>query len=140
MDIRSLSIGSIQEGLHARAFSAVELAREALRFAEAENPATNAYLHFSSERAMAAAARVDVSGVHVDAQRARLWSKSAASLRVPPVEIRSSTMTAILPSTSPTISIATRLIGGGAMFGDDGEIGTNTGSEVVGTRHASGVR
>ena len=28
-------------------FSAVELATEALRFAEAENPKTNAYLHFS---------------------------------------------------------------------------------------------
>src|SRR4030095_12034387 len=36
-----------------------ELATEALRFAEAENPKTNAYLHFSPERAMAAANRVD---------------------------------------------------------------------------------
>ena len=37
------------------AFSAVELAAEALRFAEAENPQTDAYLHFSPERALAKA-------------------------------------------------------------------------------------
>jgi aspartyl-tRNA(Asn)/glutamyl-tRNA(Gln) amidotransferase subunit A len=37
----------------------VELAREALRLAEAENPKTNAYLHFSTERALAGARRVD---------------------------------------------------------------------------------
>src|SRR4029077_2887586 len=36
-----------------------ELATEALRFAESENPKTNAYLHLCPERAMAAAARVD---------------------------------------------------------------------------------
>ena len=47
MDIRSLTIDRVREGLLARQFSAVELAAEALRFAEAENPKTNAYLHFS---------------------------------------------------------------------------------------------
>src|ERR1700727_2711640 len=59
MDIPSLTIDSVREGLAARRFSAVELATEALRFAEAENPRTNAYLHFSEERALAAAQRVD---------------------------------------------------------------------------------
>jgi aspartyl-tRNA(Asn)/glutamyl-tRNA(Gln) amidotransferase subunit A len=59
MEIRSLSIGRVREGLLARRFSAVELAQEALRFAEAQNPATDAYLRFSPERALSAAARVD---------------------------------------------------------------------------------
>ena len=59
MDIPSLTIDQVREGLLARRFSAVELAREALSFAEARNPSTNAYLHFSPERAMAAAAHVD---------------------------------------------------------------------------------
>jgi aspartyl-tRNA(Asn)/glutamyl-tRNA(Gln) amidotransferase subunit A len=59
MDIVSLTIDGIREGLLARRFSAVELATEALGFAEAENPRTNAYLHFSPERALHAARRVD---------------------------------------------------------------------------------
>ena len=59
MDIASLSITSVRESLLARRFSAAELAAEALRFAEAENPRTNAYLHFSPERAMAGARAVD---------------------------------------------------------------------------------
>jgi aspartyl-tRNA(Asn)/glutamyl-tRNA(Gln) amidotransferase subunit A len=59
MKIPSLSIASIREGLLAREFSAVELANEALRFAASENPRTGAFLHFSPERALAAAARVD---------------------------------------------------------------------------------
>ncbi len=58
-DIASFTVAQIRQGLAARSFSAVELAREALRFAEAENPKTNAYLRFSPERALAAAARVD---------------------------------------------------------------------------------
>ena len=37
----------------------MELAQSALEFAQAENPKTNAYLHFSPERALAAAERVD---------------------------------------------------------------------------------
>ena len=44
---------------HAQVFSAVELAQSALEFAQAENPKTNAYLHFCPERALAAAERVD---------------------------------------------------------------------------------
>ncbi len=59
MDIPSLTIESVRGGLLARRFSAVELADEALRFAQAENPRTNAYLHFSPERALEGARRVD---------------------------------------------------------------------------------
>src|SRR3989442_2356409 len=59
MNIPSLTIDEVKEGLRKRSFSATELAREALRFAEAENPKTNAYLRFSTERALAAAASVD---------------------------------------------------------------------------------
>src|SRR5262245_30995524 len=59
MDIPSLTIDQVREGLAARHFSATELAAQALRFAEAENAKTNAFLHFAPERALAAAARVD---------------------------------------------------------------------------------
>ena len=53
------TITSIREGLRAKQFSAVEIAREALEFAERENPKTNAYLMLCSERALAAASEVD---------------------------------------------------------------------------------
>jgi len=53
------SIDSIREGLRKRSFSAAELARQAIEFAEAENPKTNAYLRFCTDRALAAAERVD---------------------------------------------------------------------------------
>ena len=59
MDIRTLTIGGVRQGLRNRDFTARELAAEALRFAEAENPKTNAYLHFCPERALASAALVD---------------------------------------------------------------------------------
>jgi aspartyl-tRNA(Asn)/glutamyl-tRNA(Gln) amidotransferase subunit A len=59
MQIPSLSITSVREGLATHKFSAAELAEEALAFAQAENPKTNAYLHFSPERALATARRVD---------------------------------------------------------------------------------
>lgn len=59
MDITKLTIASIREGLRAKSFSAAELAGEALKFAQAENPKTNAYLRFSGERALATARRVD---------------------------------------------------------------------------------
>jgi aspartyl-tRNA(Asn)/glutamyl-tRNA(Gln) amidotransferase subunit A len=58
-EIAGLTIARIQDGLKARRFSAVELAEAALHHAEAENPKTGAYLHFSPERALAAARRVD---------------------------------------------------------------------------------
>ncbi|HTA40952.1 MAG TPA: Asp-tRNA(Asn)/Glu-tRNA(Gln) amidotransferase subunit GatA [Bryobacteraceae bacterium] len=53
------SVQGIREGLLKKEFSAVELTREALVFAERENPKTNAFLLFSAERAMATAERVD---------------------------------------------------------------------------------
>src|ERR1035441_5902621 len=59
MDIPALTIDAIREGLLSRRFSATDLATEALRFAESGNPLTNAYLHFSPERALAVAGRVD---------------------------------------------------------------------------------
>jgi aspartyl-tRNA(Asn)/glutamyl-tRNA(Gln) amidotransferase subunit A len=59
MDIPSLTIDRVRQGLLAREFSAAELAAEALRYAEAENPKTGAYLHFSPERALETARRVD---------------------------------------------------------------------------------
>jgi aspartyl-tRNA(Asn)/glutamyl-tRNA(Gln) amidotransferase subunit A len=59
MEIASLTIDQIREGLAGRRFSAFELATEALRFAQEENPKTNAYLRFCPERALAAARRVD---------------------------------------------------------------------------------
>src|SRR5947199_6283917 len=59
MKIAALTIDEVKEGLRKRSFSAVELTTEALRFAEAENPKTNAYLHLSEERAFDQARRVD---------------------------------------------------------------------------------
>src|SRR4051794_40063621 len=59
MNIAELTIDGVREGLVSREWSASELALEALRFAEAENPKTNALLTLSHERALAAAKRVD---------------------------------------------------------------------------------
>ena len=59
MNVGTLTVEQVQAGLAARQFSAVELAKAALEFAQAENPKTNAYLHFCPERALAAAERVD---------------------------------------------------------------------------------
>ncbi|MES1260286.1 MAG: Asp-tRNA(Asn)/Glu-tRNA(Gln) amidotransferase subunit GatA [Acidobacteriota bacterium] len=58
-DVSQLTISSVQEGLKKKAFSAVELTRSVLDFAERENPKTNAYLLLCPERALAAAERVD---------------------------------------------------------------------------------
>jgi aspartyl-tRNA(Asn)/glutamyl-tRNA(Gln) amidotransferase subunit A len=58
-EVASLTIEQVQAGLAARRFSAVELTQSALTFAQKENPKTNAYLHFSADRALAAAERVD---------------------------------------------------------------------------------
>jgi aspartyl-tRNA(Asn)/glutamyl-tRNA(Gln) amidotransferase subunit A len=59
MNIAALTIDEVKDGLRKRSFSATELATEVLRFAESENPKTNAYLRLSPERALAAAALVD---------------------------------------------------------------------------------
>jgi aspartyl-tRNA(Asn)/glutamyl-tRNA(Gln) amidotransferase subunit A len=58
-DVSRLTIASVQEGLKKKSFSAVELTRSALDFAECENPKTNAYLLLCPERALAAAEQVD---------------------------------------------------------------------------------
>jgi len=58
-NLAEYTIDSIREGLLAKKFSAEELAREALAFAESENPKTNAYLTLSPERALSAAKAVD---------------------------------------------------------------------------------
>ncbi len=59
MNVPALTIDQVQDGLSKKQFSAVELATEALKFAEAENSKTNAYLHFSPERALKAARNVN---------------------------------------------------------------------------------
>jgi aspartyl-tRNA(Asn)/glutamyl-tRNA(Gln) amidotransferase subunit A len=70
MDIPSLTISRIREGLLSKAFSAGELASQALDFAEQQNPKTNALLQLSRDRALAAAKRVDeriAAGVEIGA-------------------------------------------------------------------------
>ncbi|MGA8596786.1 MAG: Asp-tRNA(Asn)/Glu-tRNA(Gln) amidotransferase subunit GatA [Bryobacteraceae bacterium] len=57
--VASLTISQIRDGLRAKEFSAVELVTAAVENAERENPKTNAFLTFSSERALVAANRVD---------------------------------------------------------------------------------
>ena len=59
MDIPSLTIDAVREGLRARTFTSTELTTAALQFAREENRKTNAYLTFSEERALSAAKRVD---------------------------------------------------------------------------------
>jgi aspartyl-tRNA(Asn)/glutamyl-tRNA(Gln) amidotransferase subunit A len=58
-ELASLDITAIRKGLDSKKFSATELATEALKFAERENPKTNAFLTFSPERALRTAAKVD---------------------------------------------------------------------------------
>ena len=59
VDTARLTVDQIRADLETGRFSAEELARAALRFAEEENPKTNACLLFSAERAYGAARRVD---------------------------------------------------------------------------------
>jgi aspartyl-tRNA(Asn)/glutamyl-tRNA(Gln) amidotransferase subunit A len=59
VNLSEFSIGSIRDALLSRKFTASELATEALDYANTENPKTNAYLTFSSERALEAARNVD---------------------------------------------------------------------------------
>jgi aspartyl-tRNA(Asn)/glutamyl-tRNA(Gln) amidotransferase subunit A len=59
VDVKSLTIGQIHEGLRARRFSAVELAREALAVAEQENAKYGSYLLFCPQRTLQAAEQVD---------------------------------------------------------------------------------
>jgi aspartyl-tRNA(Asn)/glutamyl-tRNA(Gln) amidotransferase subunit A len=57
--LAGLTIDSIRDGLLHKKFSAEELTRQALAYAEAENSKTNAYLTFANDRALAAARAVD---------------------------------------------------------------------------------
>jgi aspartyl-tRNA(Asn)/glutamyl-tRNA(Gln) amidotransferase subunit A len=57
--IPRLTISAVREDLVSKAYTATDLAKAALSFAQRENPATNAYLTFSPERALKAAAKVD---------------------------------------------------------------------------------
>ncbi len=57
--MKAHTISSIREGLLKKEFKATELTREALDYAERENPKTNAYLLLARERALANAAEVD---------------------------------------------------------------------------------
>lgn len=59
MNVSRLTIGEIRTGLRNRTFSAEELTREAVAFARAENPATNAYLTIADDRALQSARQVD---------------------------------------------------------------------------------
>ena len=54
-----LTIDSIRQSLLSKTFSAEELARQALAFADAENSKTNAYLTLCPDRALASAREVD---------------------------------------------------------------------------------
>ena len=56
-DVASLTVEQVQHGLRAKQFSAEELAKSTLEFAETESAKTNAFLSFSPERALAAAKR-----------------------------------------------------------------------------------
>ncbi len=89
-EIASLTISAIREGLANKRFSAAEVARAALDFAEKENPATNAYLTFSPERALAAAERVD---------RALAKGEHAGTLAGVPVAIKDVIVTKGLRTT-----------------------------------------
>ena len=59
MNIPTLTVARVREGLRTKEFSATELTQDALRFAEAENPKTNALLTISHDRALNAAKRID---------------------------------------------------------------------------------
>ena len=59
MNIPTLTVARVREGLRTKEFSATELMQDALRFAEAENPKTNALLTISHDRALNAAKRID---------------------------------------------------------------------------------
>jgi len=57
--IPKLTISAVRQWLFGKQFTAVELAEADVNFAQAENPKTNAYLHFSAEHALDRARIVD---------------------------------------------------------------------------------
>src|SRR5436190_17142563 len=58
-NVAAMTIAQVKDGLRQKKFSAMELTREALRFAEVENSKTNAYLTFCPVEAEMAARDVD---------------------------------------------------------------------------------
>ncbi len=59
MNVASLTMDQVRQGLSAKTFSATELTRATIEHAEQENSKTNAYLTFSPERALRAALAID---------------------------------------------------------------------------------
>jgi aspartyl-tRNA(Asn)/glutamyl-tRNA(Gln) amidotransferase subunit A len=64
MNIASLTIDRVREGLRACEFSSLELTTAALQHAREQNRITNAYIDFSEDRALTAARRVDEKLAH----------------------------------------------------------------------------
>src|SRR5260370_38675753 len=89
--VGSLTIDQVRHGLAAREFSAVELARSALEFAQAENLKTNAYLLFWPERALAAAERV---------HRKMAAGENLGPLAGLPAEVKDAIVTRAAPPTA----------------------------------------
>ena len=69
VNVADLTMDEIAAGLRSKSFRAEEIAQAALKFAEAENPKTNAYLTFAPERALAAARKVERRAVPLRAAR-----------------------------------------------------------------------
>ncbi len=61
MSLHTLSVAELATGLQSKQYSAVELARYFLARVEAANPALNAFLTVTAERALADAARADAA-------------------------------------------------------------------------------
>lgn len=61
MELHRLTLAELNEGLRARRFSSVELAQHFLARIERFNPALNAFITVTAERALAAAAKADQS-------------------------------------------------------------------------------
>ena len=61
MSLHTLGVAELAAGLRAKQFSAVELTQHFLRRIEAANPALNAFLTVTAERALADAARADAA-------------------------------------------------------------------------------
>ena len=58
-DLHRLTLAELNEGLRARRFSSVELARHFLARIERFNPALNAFITVTGEQALAAAQKAD---------------------------------------------------------------------------------
>ncbi len=90
MYLPGFTIPEIGQALRERTLSATEITKKALAFAESENPATNAYLSFSPERALAHAAEVD---------RKLANGEDAGPLAGVPIAVKDVILTKGLPTT-----------------------------------------